>query len=154
MSQRALLRAPGGRVAIAAALLAAVALVAVAKFPFALHDVGSKTRNAMDAELDKKLLLGAGGAEISLDLMREAKERMPEETTYAVVTGTTIDPPTPVTLPWVSTFSRYWLFPREQVPVRDADWLIRNGCSPIQVPSRFTPVYEEAGGRIVLARTA
>jgi hypothetical protein len=133
------------------AILGVIAAVIVVELPGALVDVGHRTRNAQATALEVRLLEGASGPGISTAYMLAAKREIPAGSRYAVKTGAAAAAPTRVTLQWVTTFSRFWLFPSRQVPLGSADWVLCYGCDRSQLPPGRV-VYEEEGGALSIVR--
>jgi hypothetical protein len=121
------------------------------EFPGALIDLGHRTRNAQATAVEVRLLEGASGPGISTAYMLAAKRTIPAGAKYAVETGPAAPAPTRVTLPWVTTFSRFWLFPSRQVPLGVADWVLCYGCDRSQLPHGRV-VYRENGGVLSIVR--
>jgi hypothetical protein len=132
-------------------LLGVIATVVVVELPGALIDLGHRTRNAQATAVDVKRLEGASGPGISTAFMLAAKRAIPAGAPYAVRTGAAAPAPTRVTLPWVKTFSRFWLFPSRQVPLGSADWVLCYGCDRSRLPPGRA-VYLEDRGALSIVR--
>lgn len=73
-----------------------------------------------------------------------ARRLLPSSARYAVLTGPEVRVSTPVTLVSVPTYSRFWLLPRREVPLRDAGWLLCFGCDESRLGVRLDVRYREA----------
>lgn len=108
----------------------AVALAtALWHFPSAFLDVSRET-GALEAQsaLERELV-GARRVDVDTRVLVEARRFMPEDATYAVVTGPNVRVSGPATLPAVAPFAGYWLLPRRRLPyvTPAADWVLSYG---------------------------
>lgn len=94
--------------------------------------------------LTDRELAGAHGVDISRTYLIAAKRLLPRSARYAVLTGNAVHVSTPITLVSVPTFSRFWLLPRREVPLRQAGWLLCFGCDESRLSLRLDVRYREA----------
>ena len=135
-----------------AALLAALALVAVAgllgaaRWPGSLGTVHRLTdENRVLSPADREI--GARYLDISPDFLFAARQLIPRDDTFAVVTGDRVEVATPTTLTALPSYSAYFLLPRRQVAdPADADWVLCYGCDP---PPGTETAWEGADGSIL-----
>ncbi|HVM18204.1 MAG TPA: hypothetical protein VM290_11540 [Gaiellaceae bacterium] len=135
-----------------AVLLAALAIVAVAgalavaRWPGSVGTVHELTaENRALSETDRAI--GARYLDISPEFLFAARELIPEDDTFAVLTGDRVEVATPTTLTALPSYSAYFLLPRRQVAdPAAADWVLCYGCEP---PPGTEVAWEGADGSIL-----
>jgi hypothetical protein len=121
------LRSAPARSAALAALILAVA-TALWQLPSTLRDVHGEIRDLETAAPVDRELRGARGVDADTRVFVRARQVIPPEARYAVVTGPGVEVSTAVTLSAIGPFAGYWLLPRRQVPdPSGADWVLSYG---------------------------
>ena len=92
-----------------------------------------------------------GGNSIVVDksALYEARGQIPEDGTFRVVTGPSVEGATELTEPYVDQFARSFLMPRRPSP--DAPWVLCYGCDLSELEGE---VVWDNGGGIALVRVA
>lgn len=112
-----------------ALLVAAVAaLAAVAELPFAFSEQLDHLRLERATPRLERELAGAHAVDLDRWVMIEARRIIEPDETFAVVTGNLEPVSNDVVLDSVAPFARFWLMPRREVPLAEADWVICYGC--------------------------
>ena len=112
------------------ALLIAVvaALVAATELPFAFSEQLDRLRLERTTPRLERELAGAHAVDLDRQVMIEARRIIEPDETFAVVTGDREAVSNDVVLDSVAPFARFWLMPRREVPLAEADWVICYGC--------------------------
>lgn len=118
--------APARSAALAALALAIAA--ALWQIPQTFRDVHDEVRGLDAAGALERELAGVRRVDADTSVFVRARELIPEDARYAVVTGPNVQVSNAVTLPAIAPFAGYWLLPRRQVPdVGAADWVLSYG---------------------------
>jgi hypothetical protein len=113
---------------IGVAAVAVIALVVVWKAPSAISSVNDQARELRSLPKSQRALLPARSADVDTRVFVEARNLIPPDATYAVITGPKISVSTPNTLAAVAPFSRYYLLPRRQLQYpQQAQWVLSFG---------------------------
>jgi hypothetical protein len=106
-----------------------------------LDDVA--TANDMLSFSDREI---AGGNSIVVDQQAayQARALIPRSDSYRVVTGGTVKGATPLTLPFVESWYRYFLMPRR--PAADARWIVCYACDVSKLSGPFTVIWRDKNG--------
>ncbi len=88
----------------------------------------------------------AGGNSILVDQQAayEARGVIPRDETYRVVTGSAMKNTTPLTLPFVESWLRYFLMPRR--PRADAQWIVCYGCDVAKLGGSYQVLWQDENG--------
>ena len=130
---RRVLRAPRARDvglvrAIGVGVVALAAVIVLWKAPSEIRHVNDQAREFRSLPKAQRNLLPARSADVDTRVFVEARNLIPSNATYAVVTGPKIAVSTPNTLAAIAPFSRYYLLPRRQVQYpQDAQWVLSFG---------------------------
>jgi hypothetical protein len=142
-----------GRPRFAVFVLLVAAVTALGYLPATFRSIDAKLRENGTTPLTDRELAGAHGVDISRTYLLAARRLLPRSARYSVLTGPEVHVSTPITLVSVPTYSRFWLLPRREVPVRDADWLLCFGCNDSRLRIRYDVRYREAD-HLFIARIA
>jgi hypothetical protein len=137
--------APARAVALAALVLAVA--TALWRLPTAFGDVHDEVRELESAAALERELRGARGVDADTRVFVRARELVPADARYAVVTGPGVQVSTPVTLSAIAPFAGYWLLPRRQVREPGAaDWILSYGGDLEALGLEYARVVEVAPG--------
>jgi hypothetical protein len=117
------------RVAAYALVGATLLLVALEVAPAwnRVHDAAARNEAFTP---DQRRIVSAYGLDISREFVLAAMRLLPEDATYAVVTGDNVQVSTPLSLSALPPYARFLLLPRRQLPffTQDAQYLLCYGC--------------------------
>jgi hypothetical protein len=95
----------------------------------------------------ERQLGGARRVDVDTRVFVEARQLIPADAQYAVVTGSNVNLSNPVTLAAVRPFAGYWLLPRRQLlDVSAADWVVSYGGDLDALNVEYVRVVEIAPG--------
>jgi hypothetical protein len=141
---------PARSVALAAFVLAMLA--GLSRIPETFRDIRDTTHGLQAASALERELRGARGADADPAVFVRARELIPADAQYAVVTGPNAQVSNVVTLPAIAPFAGDWLLPRRQVrDPANADWVLSYGGELAALGLRYERVVEVAPG-VALAR--
>lgn len=132
-------------------VLLVAAVNALVYLPATFRSIDRQLHENGTTPLSERKLAGAHGVDISRTYLVAAKRLLPRSARYAVLTGPEVHVSTPITLVSVPTYSRFWLLPRRQVPLREAGWLLCFGCDASRLSIRLDVRYRE-GDHLLVAR--
>lgn len=113
---------------LALLIAVAAALAALAELPFAFSEQLDRVRLERTTPRLERELAGAHAVDLDRQVMIEARRIIEPDETFAVVTGDREAVSNDVVLDSVAPFARFWLLPRREVPLAEADWVICYGC--------------------------
>ena len=113
---------------IGVAAVALIAVLVVYKAPSTIAHVNDQARQLRTLPKAQRALLPARSADVDTRVFVEARQLIPPDATYAVITGPKISVSTPSTLAAIAPFSRYYLLPRRQMQYpQEAQWVLSFG---------------------------
>jgi hypothetical protein len=119
-------RSPGQAAALAALALAVG--TALWRLPDAFRSLNDEVQGLQTASVVERELAGVRRVDADPRVFVVARDVMPSDARYAVVTGSGAEVSNAVTLPAIAPFAAYWLLPRRQVAdVHAADWVLSYG---------------------------
>ena len=137
----------GAARSVAVGALAVATSTALWHFPGAFLTVSRDAGDLRSASALERELMGARGFDVDTRVFVEARRLIPEDATYAVLTGPDVQVSTPTTLPAVAPFAAYWLLPRRQLPFpSEADWVVSYGGDIRTLGLEYARVVEVASG--------
>jgi len=74
----------------------------------------------------------------------QARALIPHSESYRVVTGETVKDATPLTLPFVESWYRYFLMPRR--PAADARWIVCYACDVSKLGGPYSVIWRDKNG--------
>ena len=114
--------------AIGLIAVAAVVVIVAWRAPGAIRNANSSAQALAAMPESERDFLGARTADVDTRIFVAAKQKIPTDDTYAVITGNKVGVSTPNTLYAIAPFARYYLLPRRQTPEpTTADWIISFG---------------------------
>jgi hypothetical protein len=134
------------RLAAVAALALAIA-TALWELPDTFRAVNDEVRGLEAAGALERELGGVRRVDADTRVFVSARELIPADARYAVVTGPNVQVSNAVTLPAIAPFAGYWLLPRRQVQdVGAADWVLSYGGDLGALGLEYERVVEVAPG--------
>jgi hypothetical protein len=147
---RELRSAPARSAAVAS--LALAMLTALWEIPETFRDIRDTTQGLQAASALERELRGARGADADTEVFVRARQLIPADARYAVITGPNAQVSNVVTLPAIAPFAGYWLLPRRQVrDPANADWVLSYGGDLAALGLVYERVVDVAPG-VALAR--
>jgi hypothetical protein len=120
--------AADARSAIALCALAAALAAGVWELPGAARRVNREVQDLRSASALERELGGARRVDVDTRVLVAARDVIPPDARFAVVTGPNVQLGNPVTLHAVAPFAGYWLLPRRRVvDPGEADWIVSYG---------------------------
>ena len=135
------------RSAIALCALALALAAGAWELPGALRNVNREVQELRSASPLERQLGGARRVDVDTRVLVAAREVIPADARFAVITGPNVPLGNPVTLHAVPPFAGYWLLPRRRVvDPGEADWIVSYGGDLGAVGVELERVVEVAQG--------
>jgi hypothetical protein len=121
---------------LAVAVAAAIAIVALVYWIKALSNLGARASANSRLSYSDRELGGGNSVVIDSEAPYRARALIPAGSRYRVVTGSRLENPTPLTLPFVAQWFRYFLMPLR--PEDHAPWVVCYGCDVKRLGREYT----------------
>jgi hypothetical protein len=110
----------------------------------ALSDFDDTASNNASLSYSDREVAGGNGIVADQEAVYQAQALIPRNAKYRVVTGSALKSPTPLTLPFVETWYRYFLMPRRTGV--DARWIICYGCEVSKLGRPYAILWQDDEG--------
>lgn len=143
---------PVGLVRVGVAFLVLATVVAVAlRYPDVVRQAGRDASTNSDLSYSDREIAGGNGLLVDQDVAYAARALIPEDEGFRVSVDPSFESESPLTVPYVHVYFRYFLFPRRLTD--DGSWIICYGCDLPSREGRVTTVWE-GDDDISIARVA
>src|ERR1051325_2790489 len=127
-------------------LAAAAAATLLALALWQLPSVFRRTNRAVDSvahlTADQRLLLNARQYDMATEIFVAAKQTIPPDESYAIVTGSGVQVSSPLTLQKAPPFALFSLLPRPQKDISHAQWVVSYGGDVAALHVRTTHIVQ------------
>lgn len=120
-------------------LVAVTVVAALVGYPSALRSGSAKAGRNAELSYSDREVAGGNGLVVDQRLAYEARSRIPRNAAYHVAVGPKYAGGTPLTVPYVASYFRYFLMPRR--PAEAAPWVVCYGCDVSEYGGRATVVW-------------
>lgn len=132
---------PAGLVRVGVVFLVAATVVAVAlRYPVVLRDAGRDASRNSDLSYSDREIAGGNGLVGDQNVAYAARGLIPEDASFRVSVDPAYPGESPLSVPYVHVYFRYFLFPRRLT--EDGPWIICYACDPASYGARATTVWE------------
>ena len=125
---------------LAAAAAATLLALALWQLPNVFRRTSRDVDTTAHLTADQRLLLNARQYDMATEIFAAAKQMIPEDQSYVIVTGPNIQVSSPLTLQKAPFFALFYLMPRRQTDVGHAQWVISYGGDLAALHVRTTRV--------------
>jgi hypothetical protein len=138
---------------LAAAAVATLLGLSLWQLPNVFRSASRAVDSVANLTPEQRRLLPARAYDMATEIFVAAKQTIPEDESYALVTGPSVQVSSPLTLQKAPFFALFYLLPRRQTDVGHAQWLISYGGDLASLHVRTTRVVQVLPG-LELARLA
>lgn len=134
------------RRAVVVAACAAAFAAAIYQAPHSIHRSAIAARTSEQRTPVERELAGVLALDLDTTFLVRARELIPADASYAVVTGPNVAASNPVAPDAVVPFTAYWLLPRVRVDPNDAAWVVSYGADLKALGLRYARVVTVSPG--------
>ncbi len=135
------------RAGVAACVLVAIAFGLV-QLVVSVGRLGDTAETNASANYDDREFAGGNSLVVDKRALYQARALIPEDGTYHVVAGPSVEGATELTEPYIDQYARYFLMPRRPDP--EAEWIICYGCDRAGLERAAVVVWDGGNGISIL----